>query len=188
MRAVLFQYPPWFACMQENVRTLRETKKADGRHPCALEFRHQSWFAPESREKTLAFIQRKAGFIAFAMTSPLEQGSVPNRAASHSSLTLRLYGCMVAMYRVGSSGAPNWREVRYLYNYNDEPIVGMEGTDCGSCKSKRRRSALSHNNSGGHAAGTAKTLMRLLGLPTPAPHIQSNWTYLISKLKGHPHD
>ncbi|ETI70556.1 hypothetical protein BAVI_01779 [Neobacillus vireti LMG 21834] len=53
----LFQFPPWFACKRENVKYLRWCKREMGDIPCALEFRHQSWFAPQYIQKTLEFMK-----------------------------------------------------------------------------------------------------------------------------------
>jgi uncharacterized protein YecE (DUF72 family) len=53
LKAYLFQYPPWFDCTRENVAVLRRAQSLMGDTPVALEFRHQSWFAPELRSRTL---------------------------------------------------------------------------------------------------------------------------------------
>lgn len=37
---------------KENVRELRDARERMGELPCALEFRHQSWFAPDMLAKT----------------------------------------------------------------------------------------------------------------------------------------
>jgi uncharacterized protein YecE (DUF72 family) len=171
LQAVLFQYPPWFACMQENVRTLRETKKRMEGIPCALEFRHQSWFAPEYREKTLAFMQEEGWFHSICDEPQAGAGSVPTvLQATHPEFTLiRMHGRNVSGWN--QSGAPNWREVRYLYNYNDEQLLEWKEQIEELQKHTKTIGIIFNNNSGGHAAGNAKTLMRLLGLPTPAPHI-----------------
>ena len=54
---VLFQFPPWFDCKRENVEYLRWCKKDMGDIPCALEFRHQSWFTPRYLKQTLDFMK-----------------------------------------------------------------------------------------------------------------------------------
>ncbi|MCD9024935.1 DUF72 domain-containing protein [Cohnella silvisoli] len=165
LSAALFQYPPWFDCTKENVRVLRDTKKRMEGYPCALEFRHQSWFVPEFREKTLSFM-REEGWIHSVCDEPQAGvGSVPTvPEATHPEFTLiRMHGRNVGGW--SQSSAPNWREVRYLYDYNEEEL--SEWLD--RIEQLRTQSTvvgiIFNNNSGGHAAGNAKQLMRMLDLP-----------------------
>lgn len=165
LTAVLFQYPPWFDCTKDNVRTLRETKKRMGDFPCALEFRHQSWFTPAYRDKTLAFM-RGEGWIHSVCDEPQAgSGSVPTvPVATDPSYTLvRMHGRNAAGWQ--QNGNANWREVRYLYDYSEEELSAWKErvqrllADCAAV------GVIFNNNSGGHAAGNAKTFQRLLGLP-----------------------
>ncbi|TFE25831.1 DUF72 domain-containing protein [Cohnella luojiensis] len=165
LTAALLQYPPWFDCTKDNVRILRETKKRMEGFPCALEFRHQSWFAPEYREKTLAFM-REEGWIHSVCDEPQAgAGSIPIvlEATTPEFTLVRLHGRNVGGWN--QSGAANWREVRYLYDYSQEELG--EWKDC--IDQLLRQSAkigiIFNNNSGGHAANNAKQLMRMLDLP-----------------------
>lgn len=165
--AALFQYPPWFDCSADNVRLLRETKRRMDGFPCALEFRHQSWYAPEFRERTLDFA-REEGWIHTVCDEPQAGiGSIPIVAeATRPDRTLiRLHGRNVAGW--SQSSAPNWREIRYLYDYNDaelrewkERIERLRGQS-------ESVGIIFNNNSGGHAAGNADRLRGMLGLPVP---------------------
>lgn len=167
LRAALFQYPPWFACNGENVRTLRETKKRMEGIPCALEFRHQSWFAPEYLEKTLAFMEEEGWIHSICDEPQAGMGSIPTvLKVTHADFTLiRMHGRHVSGWN--QSGAPNWREVRYLYDYNDEELLQWKDRIEQLRKQTKAISVIFNNNSGGHAAGNAIKLMQLLGLSTP---------------------
>lgn len=165
LTAALFQYPPWFDCTKENVRLLRETKKRMEGFPCALEFRHQSWFVPEMRERTLAFM-RDEGWIHSVCDEPQAGvGSIPivPVATSPDYTLVRLHGRNVGGWN--QSGNANWREVRYLYDYNESELDEWTAIVRRLAEQSRTVGVIFNNNSGGHAAGNAKQLMRMLGQP-----------------------
>lgn len=187
LTAILFQYPPWFDCTKENVRALREAKERMEGLPVALEFRHRSWFEPEYREKTLEFMET-GGWIHSVCDEPQAgEKSVPTvLRATHPDVTIvRFHGRNVAGWNAGS--APNWREVRYLYHYDESELTEW-------AERLRRLEALSrevvvifNNNSGGHAAGNAADLMRLLGQEPPefpAPREEPEQLDLFGELQG----
>ncbi|SFT25123.1 DUF72 domain-containing protein [Paenibacillus sp. BC26] len=160
--AVLFQYPPWFNCTRPNVETLRTAKARMADIPCALEFRNQSWFTNEMSEKTIAFTRRE-GWIHTVCDEPQAgEGSIPIvEAATDEQFTIvRLHGRNTDGWV--SAGQPNWRDVRYLYRYNETELSEwverlrrleqLTGTVC----------VLFNNNSGGDAADNALQLMAML--------------------------
>lgn len=167
LSAALFQYPPWFDCTKENVRALRETKGRMDGVPCALEFRHQSWFAPEYRDKTLAFMQEEGWIHSICDEPQAGVGSVPTvLQATHPEATIiRMHGRNESGWN--QSSAPNWREVRYLYKYNIDELTQWTEHIEQLKQQTKQICVIFNNNSGGHAAGNAKELMRLLGLETP---------------------
>ena len=69
MQATLFQYPPWFECNKDNVKELREVKLRMEGIPCALEFRHRSWYEGDMRERTLSFLKEQ-GWIHSVCDEP----------------------------------------------------------------------------------------------------------------------
>jgi uncharacterized protein YecE (DUF72 family) len=165
LTAALLQYPPWFDCTKENVKTLRETKKRLDGFPCALEFRHQSWFAPEFRDKTLSFM-REEGWIHSVCDEPQAGlGSIPTvlEATTQPFTLVRMHGRNVGGWN--QSGAANWREVRYLYDYSSEELNEWKERIELLLRQSETVGVIFNNNSGGHAAGNAKQLMRLLDMP-----------------------
>ncbi|QHW32514.1 DUF72 domain-containing protein [Paenibacillus rhizovicinus] len=164
---VLFQYPPWFACTRKNVDTLRTAKARMGDVPCALEFRHQSWFTDEMREKTLAFARREGWMHTVCDEPQAGDGSIPIvEAATDDAMTIvRLHGRNTEGWVSG--GQPNWRDVRYLYRYNETELADW-------AQRLRRLERLSdevcvlfNNNSGGDAADNALQAMAMLGQLPP---------------------
>ncbi|WP_411831237.1 DUF72 domain-containing protein [Paenibacillus dokdonensis] len=167
LRAILFQYPPWFDCDRKHVEMLRRTREWMDGFPLALEFRHQSWFHGEMMDKTLGFM-REEGWIHSICDEPQAgEGSVPMiLEPTRDDFTLvRLHGRNAAGWH--SSGQPNWREVRYLYRYNEQELLEWEGNINKLLESTQNCWVIFNNNSGGDAAGNAIQLMNLLNLEAP---------------------
>ncbi|MEV2342362.1 DUF72 domain-containing protein [Paenibacillus larvae] len=164
LKAVLFQYPPWFTCIKENVDILKETRERMKDVPVALEFRHQSWFVPEMREKTLAFMKREQWIHSICDEPQAGEGSIPTVAVpTDEKLTLvRLHGRNVRGWN--QSGNENWREVRYLYRYNEQELKEWAERLRILEQSVREIAVIFNNNSGGDAAANAKQLINLLDI------------------------
>ncbi|MFB9326896.1 DUF72 domain-containing protein [Paenibacillus aurantiacus] len=165
--AVLFQYPPWFACTRFHVEELRAAKRRMEDIPCALEFRNQSWYAPGNRERTIAFTKRE-GWIHTVCDEPQAgEGSVPIvEAVTDEGLALvRLHGRNVSGWN--SAGQPNWRDVRYLYRYSEQELTEWAERIVKLEREARQVVVLFNNNSGGDAADNGLELMRMLGQTPP---------------------
>ncbi|NHN28588.1 DUF72 domain-containing protein [Paenibacillus agricola] len=163
---VLFQYPPWFECSRENVALLRETRARMRDVPCALEFRNQSWYSPEFRERTLDFM-RKENWIHTVVDEPQAgTGSIPivSVATSTDATYVRMHGRYVQGWN--QSSHPDWRKLRYLYRYNSEELTEWRDRLLELVKSCSNVYVVFNNNSGGDATDNAKELMRLLDLDT----------------------
>ncbi|MDP4095703.1 DUF72 domain-containing protein [Paenibacillus sp. P96] len=170
LKGVLFQFPPWFDCSKENVQLLRAAKQRMKELPCILEFRHQSWFAPEFRERTLEFMRREGWIHSVCDEPQAGMGSVPVvPQATDDSLTLvRMHGRNVDGWN--QSGAPNWREIRYLYRYNEQELLEWKDIIQELARQSREVCVIFNNNSGGDAAANAKQLMTLMDMdPKPFP-------------------
>lgn len=164
LKAVLFQYPPWFECSKANVDLLRYAKAKMGSLPAALEFRHQSWFADGMLEKTLAFMQREGWMHSICDEPQAGVGSVPTvLRATHPDMTIvRFHGRNASGWKQNSE--TNWRDVRYLYHYNRQELLEWKERLQGLQEQVKDICVIFNNNSGGHAAGNAKELMEMLGL------------------------
>ncbi|GGF97330.1 UPF0759 protein YunF [Paenibacillus albidus] len=160
----LFQFPPWFACTKENVELLRETKERMLDVPCALEFRNESWYNPEFRERTLQFMERE-GWIHTVVDEPQAgSGSIPIVAVATSPerTYVRLHGRNVGGWH--QSSHPDWRKLRYLYRYSTEELTEWKDRLLELEKSCRELYVVFNNNSGGDATDNAKELQTLLGV------------------------
>jgi uncharacterized protein YecE (DUF72 family) len=164
LKAVLFQYPPWFECRGKNIGILRYTKEKMGDIPIALEFRNQTWFVPDMKEKTLSFMEAEGWIHSICDEPQAGTGSIPIilHTTNESVTIVRFHGRNV--YGWNDRGHQNWREVRYLYRYNKEELLEWkERLEFLQTKSKEI-CVLFNNNSGGDAAANAKQLIDLLGI------------------------
>ncbi|MGG1879192.1 DUF72 domain-containing protein [Paenibacillus cisolokensis] len=176
LRAVLFQYPPWFQCERKHVEILKRTREWMGDAPLALEFRHQSWFEPGMREKTLAFMQDEGWIHSIVDEPQAGAGSVPTvlEPTREDAVMIRLHGRNMNGWNSG--GQENWREVRYLYRYNDEELREWRDHVLKLLKHVRQCWMIFNNNSGGDASDNAKQLLQLLGMDSgPEPLRQLDW-------------
>jgi uncharacterized protein YecE (DUF72 family) len=167
LNAVLFQYPPWFTCERKNVDILRRTREWMDGFPLALEFRHQSWFDGEMRDKTLSFM-REEGWIHSVCDEPQAgEGSIPAiiEPTQEDVTLVRLHGRNISGWH--SSGQPNWREVRYLYRYDENELLEWKHHINKLLESTRNCWVIFNNNSGGDAADNAMQLMKLMNLEMP---------------------
>ncbi len=161
---VLFQFPPWFNCTKENVDYLRWCKAKMDDIPCALEFRHQSWFYPQYKEKTLEFMKSENWIHSICDEPQAGEGSVPTilEPTSEDKVLVRFHGRNVHGWQ--KKNAENWREVRYLYRYNHQELsewaIQLQKLE----KICKNVYVVFNNNSGGDAADNAKQLIELLNI------------------------
>lgn len=161
---VLFQFPPWFDCKRENVEYLRWCKNVMGDIPCALEFRHQSWFTPRYVRQTLDFMKEEKWIHSICDEPQSGEGSIPAilEAIDSEKLLIRFHGRNVHGWQ--KRQAENWREVRYLYRYNQQELKDWADTIRKLSKESANVYVLFNNNSGGDAADNAKEMINLLEL------------------------
>lgn len=161
---ILFQFPPWFDCKKENVQYLRWCKRQMGALPCALEFRHQSWFLPSFREKTLQFM-REEKWIHSICDEPQEgEGSIPTvlEATMGEKVLVRFHGRNIHGWNKRTT--ENWREVRYLYRYNKQELMEWAHSIRRLQQECEHVFAVFNNNSGGDAAHNGKQLLEIMNI------------------------
>lgn len=162
---VLFQFPPWFECKKENVSYLRWCREQMGSVPVALEFRHQSWFVPDTYEKTLTFMEQEKWIHSICDEPQAGGGSIPAvvRATDENKTLIRMHGRNVHGWTRPANGE-DWREVRYLYRYNQQELQDWRENIDQLKDSTKDVYLLFNNNSGGDAADNAKQMQKLLNI------------------------
>ncbi|MED1114421.1 DUF72 domain-containing protein [Bacillus paramycoides] len=168
LKMILFQYPPWFDCKKKNVDLLRYTKEKMEGFPCAIEFRNQTWFYPEMRDKTLQFLEREKWIHTICDEPQAGIGSVPLiLEATNSDMTLiRFHGRNVHGWL---DKGENWRAVRCLYRYNNNELEEWVERLEQLKKKAKDIYVLFNNNSGGDAADNAKQLMEMMSITYGEP-------------------
>jgi uncharacterized protein YecE (DUF72 family) len=161
---LLFQFPPWFECNKENVQYLRYCKNKMNGFPCALEFRHQSWFARSMREKTISFMKSEGWIHSICDEPQAGSGSIPMvlEATCKEKTLIRFHGRNIHGWARPNEG--NWREVRYLYRYNEKELAEWVLRINELKKESKDLYILFNNNSGGDAAANAKQFINMLGI------------------------
>ncbi|WP_042352233.1 DUF72 domain-containing protein [Bacillus massiliigorillae] len=162
---VLFQFPPWFQCVKENVEYLRWCKQQMRDIPVALEFRNRSWFSEKFTDKTLAFMKSE-GWIHCIVDEPQAgEGSIPTilQPTSSSKTLIRMHGRNVFGWNKATAG-DDWRAVRFLYQYNEDELIQWKNHILQLEKQSKDIYIVFNNNSGGDAANNAKQMIALLGI------------------------
>ncbi|MED4016667.1 DUF72 domain-containing protein [Sutcliffiella cohnii] len=162
---VLFQFPPWFECRKENVDYLRWCRAQMGDIPVALEFRHQSWFKGEMKEKTLQFMRSEKWIHSVCDEPQAGEKSVPTivNATDSEKTLVRFHGRNVHTWTKPVKGQ-EWRDIRYLYRYNKQELQDWIPHIRQLEKQSKDIYILFNNNSGGDAADNAKMFIEMLGV------------------------
>lgn len=163
---VLFQFPPWFDCKRENVDYLRWCKNAMGDIPCALEFRHRSWFSPEFTPKTLDFMKQEGWIHSICDEPQAGISSIPTilEVVNPEKVLVRFHGRNVHGWNKNERNGQDWRDVRYLYRYNKQELQEW-GENLKKLQTQAKTVyALFNNNSGGDAADNAKQMLDILSI------------------------
>ena len=167
LRAVLFQFPPWFKrtpANLEHIETCREYLPDD---LLAVEFRHRSWLEPDVAADTFGFL-RDRGIVYTIVDEPqVGSGSVPPLVAvTNPALSIvRFHGRNAQTWYL--KGAPSSRDrFNYLYDEGElaewVPKIEEVATQAGEVH------VLMNNNYGSYAITNAQDIRRLLGQETRA--------------------
>ncbi len=168
LKTILFQYPPWFDCKKKNVDFLRYTKEKMEGFPCAIEFRNQTWFYPEMRDKTVQFLEQEKWIHTICDEPQAGIGSVPLvlEVTNSDMALIRFHGRNVHGWL---DKGENWRAVRCLYRYNNKELEEWVERLEQLKKKTKDIYVLFNNNSGGDAADNAKQLMKMMNITYGEP-------------------
>lgn len=162
---VLCQFPPWFDCKKEHVDYIRMCREFFQDLDVALEFRHQSWFSEPYMDQTLAYMEKDNWIHSICDEPQAGERSIPFvPVVTHPKKTLyRIHGRNVYGWTKPTKGQ-DWRDVRYLYHYNDEELEGLAKAIKELSHQTEESFVLFNNNSGGHAAENGERFIRLMNL------------------------
>lgn len=161
---ILAQFPPWFQCNKENVQYIRKVREELRDFEVVIEFRHQSWYAPEYKASTLRFLKENGLHHSVCDEPQVGDGSIPLvPVATTNKVLVRLHGRNTYGW-LNPGNNEKWREVRYLYDYNEEELTSIKSVCEHLEKQANEVIVFFNNNSGGHAAKNAKKFQKMLGL------------------------
>jgi uncharacterized protein YecE (DUF72 family) len=168
LRAILFQFPPWFTASEMHRAHLRRLREFFPDDLVAAEFRHRSWLLPEERESTLATL-RNLGIVYTIVDEP--QGgansvppiiAVPNPALA----IVRFHG---RNQETWNNPALKGTMERYNYRYTADELAEWATDIQRIADTVSDIHLLFNNNAGNHAAPNALEMQALLGQPHRAP-------------------
>lgn len=162
---VLVQFPPWFDCSSQNIKYILYVKQQLQDYPMCVEFRHQSWFNDQFKEETLSFLTEHQIIHAVVDEPQVKDASIPlvNRITSDIAF-VRYHGRNVHGLTKKDMTDQEWRDVRYLYNYNKTELLDLAQKVKILEQKAKKVYVVFNNNSGGHAAQNAKTYQNILGI------------------------
>lgn len=162
---VLVQFPPWFNCTAQNINYILYVRQQLEDIPMCVEFRHQSWFNSQFKEQTLMFLTEHQIIHAVVDEPQIKDGSIPlvNRITS-STAFVRYHGRNQHGWTKKDMTDQEWRDVRYLYNYNENELKDLANKVQILEQKAEKVYVVFNNNSGGHAAQNAKTYQDILDI------------------------
>ncbi|PTF04332.1 DUF72 domain-containing protein [Staphylococcus devriesei] len=162
---VLVQFPPWFDCTAQNIKYILYVRQQLADVPICVEFRHQSWFNEQFKEQTLAFLTEHQIIHSVVDEPQVKDGSVPliNRITAEKAF-VRYHGRNKQGWTKKDMTDQEWRDVRYLYNYNKQELTDLANKVKILKHKAKQVYVVFNNNSGGHAAQNAKTYQDLLDI------------------------
>ncbi|AQQ52693.1 DUF72 domain-containing protein [Planococcus lenghuensis] len=163
---ILMQYPPWFDCKKENVAEIRDAAEKLQGFDVAVEFRNQTWYSPEFREKTIAFLKENRLIHSVCDEPQAGEGSIPFVPVStrEDKVLVRLHGRNTAGWKNTGGDGDKWRKIRYLYDYSEEELKWLSRKVKQLEEETKSVYLIFNNNSAGNAAPNAKQFQQLHGL------------------------
>ena len=162
---VLVQFPPWFDCTTQNIKYILYVRQQLADIPICVEFRHQSWFNDQFKEQTLSFLTEHHIIHSVVDEPQVREGSIPlvNRITTETAF-VRYHGRNRQGWTKKDMTDQEWRDVRYLYNYNKEELTDLAKKVRIIEQKAKKVYVVFNNNSGGHAAQNAKTYQDMLDI------------------------
>lgn len=163
LKAVLFQFPPYFARKVATIEYLRRISLLMAGYPVAIEFRNPSWYGKEITRDVAGFLKELGlGMVVVDEPHTTNMGVPFEPIATNPDLCmLRLHGRNVKGW---TDTTGDWRGKRTLYRYSHDELVSFKETVLNLQKSSREVCVIFNNNAGRDAADNVLELQKLLGL------------------------
>lgn len=165
LRAVLFQFPPWFTAGESNAEYLKSLPERMPDELVAVEFRHVSWLEKERRDWTLHLL-RDSG-LAYSMVDAPQIGS------GTSPKVVDVTSPEVAIVRLHGRNKQSWYKPvattaeRFNYHYSMPELAEWLPDVQWMDERTNEVHLLMNNNMSNYAITNARDLQLLLNLPRP---------------------
>ena len=167
LRAVHFQFPPWYVCTPQNRDYILAARDFFPDDTFAVEFRHRSWLTDENRQATLDFLRDNHVTYTVVDAPQVGSGTVPPVVAvTNPDLAMvRFHGRnKETWYRKGETSGDRFN---YLYSREELsewlPAVRQMASEADEVH------LLMNNNRADYAVRNARDFMALLGQQMPPP-------------------
>lgn len=162
LKALHFQFPPWFTAKRQSYDYLEEVRQRLDGYLVAVEFRHRSWMVEERREATLAFEAQHA-FVNVVVDEPQgASNSIPSVwAITNPELAiLRLHGRNEATWNLKDSTAAS---DRFNYDYSEAELSDLVAPIQTLARSAVQVHVVFNNNFEDQGQRNGQMLMKLIG-------------------------
>jgi uncharacterized protein YecE (DUF72 family) len=166
LRALHFQFPPWFTCKPENKEWVHFCRDWFPRDIVAVEFRHNSWFLGANRDDTLAMLKQIQAVNVVCDEPQVGTGAVPPVVAVTDPrlAIVRFHGRNTNTWYIKAESSA--QRFDYLYTQQElqewiSPVQQQLAPEADEVH------LLMNNNRSNYAVRNALDMMRLLGMSVP---------------------
>lgn len=165
LKALHFQFPPWFTCKPENQEWVEFCREFFATDLIAVEFRHFSWFAGENQAETLAWLKRIRAVNVVCDEPQVGTGRVPAVVAVTDP--------RLAVVRFHGRNSGTWylkaerTAQRFDYLYSRAELQEWLPSIQQLAGEAEEVHLLMNNNRSNYAVRNALDLMEILELPVP---------------------
>jgi len=168
LRALHFQFPPWFVATDRNRAYLSQVRAMFPDDLLAVEFRHRSWLAPQERERTYETLRDERMVYTIVDEPQGESNSVPPLVAvTNPALSIvRFHGRNQETWnKPGLKGS----QERFNYRYRTDELRGWLPNINDVASEAAVVHLLFNNNAGNYAVVNGLEMRDLLGQPHESP-------------------
>lgn len=156
--ALHFQFPPWFTARRDSYAYLEKVRERLPEYTVAVEFRHKSWFAPDTADGVLQFL-RNHEFVNVVVDEPQNAAnSIPAvwEVTNPKLALVRLHGRNEATWNIkGATAASD----RFNYDYSQGELEGLADPIADLSKRAAMTHVIFNNNYEDQGPRNAATLM-----------------------------
>lgn len=166
LKALHFQFPPWFTCTSENREWIAWCREFFSADLFAVEFRHSSWFQDGAREQTLDLLRQIRAVNVVCDEPQIGTGTVPPVVAVTDPrlAIVRFHGRNAATWYIKAETTAQ----RFDYLYSREELAQWVSPIRQALEPEAAEvHLLMNNNRSNYAVTNALDLMELLHLNVP---------------------